>query len=353
MCNHITPIIKIVEYCNFSCGFCRYPHNIHKSAMPFSTFKTIIEKVCEYNMSHGYYKISVTYHGGEPLLWGYNNFLSAMELQKELNEKYPQLIFSNSIQTNGSLLNDQWIDFFKNNQFDIGISIDGPKEINFHKGTKDNQIVLENIHKLSQKHCKFGILSVITNAHDGYADKYYDFLVEHNIHSVGLCYCIYDENNSITVDNRILTDFLKRFFILFYKGEYRLEVREFTNIMKLCLGIKTGACTFSQRQQCGNFYSIRTNGDVFFCDPYTLNSPPIGNILSETFAEIKQHPNLNIIIDSAKNSVLQECSHCKIKSICGGGCFRHCFGKNKNAFCDTFKSLYPYIEEIVKSSIKG
>lgn len=351
MCGHITPIIKVVEYCNYTCSFCRYPHNSHKSIMPFSTFRTIIEKVCEYNMSKGHYQISVIYHGGEPLLWGYNNFVSAIELQKELNKKYPKLVFSNSIQTNGSLLNDQWISFFKKNNFDIGVSVDGPEEINFHKGAQDNKVVLENIHKLSDSQCKFGVLSVITNNHDGYADKYYNFLIEHNIHSVGLCYCIYDENKFITVDNRILTNFLKRFFILYYEGEYRLDVREFTNIIKLSCGIKTGACTFSKRQQCGNFYSIRSNGDVFFCDPYSLNSSPIGNILKETFSEICLNPNLIEIIDSAKDSVLKECSNCEIKEICGGGCFRHCFGKNGNAFCETFKSLYPYVDSIVKSSI--
>lgn len=347
--NQITPIIKVADYCNFTCDFCRYPNNPNKSLMPFSTFRTIVEKACNYNISNGNYQLSIIFHGGEPLLWGYENFTFAIELQKELIQKYPKLVFRNSIQTNGVLLNDRWIDFLSENNFDIGISIDGPEEVNFHKGPTGNKIVLENIHKLSQKDCKFGILSVITNAHAGWADKYYDFLVEHNIHSVGFCYCMYDEETKSTVSNKILTDFLKRFFIRFFEGEYQLNVREFDNVFKLCLGLHTGSCTFAKRQRCGNFFSIRPNGDVFFCDPYTLNVPPLGNILNDTFSDIKVKPELLKIITSSKEGALKECNNCEINSICGGGCYRASFLNGKNAFCDTFKSLYPYIETIVHS----
>ena len=79
------------------------------------------------------------------------------------------------------------------NHFKIGLSIDGPTEVNFHKDKYgDDKRVIENIKKLNDAGCRFGILSVVTDAHKGYADKYYEFLVEHNIHSVGLCYCVYD-----------------------------------------------------------------------------------------------------------------------------------------------------------------
>lgn len=346
-CNRLSTIIKVVDYCNFTCGFCRYPNSHKKTAMPFSTFKTIVEKACDYNVSNGCYQQDLIFHGGEPILWGYDNFVAAIELQRELTEKDPRLSFRNGIQTNGSLLNDSWIDFFQKNSFNIGVSIDGPEEINFHKSNLNNKAVLDNIDKLSQKNCKFGILSVITNEHAGYADKYYDFLVEHNVHSVGFCYCVYDEEKNITVNNDVLTDFLKRFFIRFFEGDYQLNVREFDNVFKLCLGLQTGSCTYSNRQRCGNFLSIRTNGDVLFCDPYSLDTPPLGNILNETFFDIKSKPELLKIIVSAKESALKECDSCEIKNICGGGCYRNTLSNGKNAFCKTFKSLYPYIATFV------
>ena len=346
-----TPIIKVVDYCNFTCDFCRYPNNPHIAKMPFSTFQTIIEKSCDYNLSNGYYQQSVIFHGGEPLLWGFDHFESAIALQKELSKKYPKLVFKNSIQTNGSLLNDHWIDFLSKNGFNIGVSIDGPEDINFHKGPVASNKVLENIHNLSHRNCKFGILSVITNVHAGCADKYYDFLVENNIHSVGLCYCVYDEEKRITVDECVLTDFLKRLFDRYFEGDYQLNVREFDNVIKLCLGIHTNSCTFAKRNKCGNFFSIWPNGDVYFCDPYTLSASPLGNILEESFFDIKRKPGLTRILLSAKESAIKECGSCEINNICGGGCYRNVYSDGKYAFCNTLKKVYPYIESRVRSSI--
>mgnify|MGYP003466838510 CR=1 FL=1 len=345
--DYVAVILKVVDYCNFVCDFCRYPNNENHSAMAFSTYKAIVEKVCDYNLAHGCNHIQIIYHGGEPLLWNYQNYVDAIALQKELTAKYPSLRFKNNIQTNGSLLNQQWIDFFKANNFNIGISIDGPDEINFHKNALGNHVVLDNIRKLSQEGCKFGILSVITNEHAGWADRYYDFLVENNIHSVGLCYCVYDEDKHITVNNNILTEFLQKFFIRYFYGNHKLNVREFESVIKKSLGAPSKLCTFAMRHSCGNYFSIRPNGDVQFCDPFTLGKPAVGNILTETFNDIKNKPDVLSMINRARIGVRNTCDQCEIRNICGGGCFRHTIDDGSNVFCETFKAVYPYIEKII------
>lgn len=345
--NHVTVILKMVDYCNFDCDFCRYPNNKNRNTMSLETYKVIVQKACEYNIHNGCNRLSIIYHGGEPLLWGLDRFKLAIQFQDELRAKYPYLRIRNSIQTNGSLLNHEWIDFFKKNQFNIGLSIDGPDEINFHRNSSGNQIVFDNIKLMRKLDCHFGILSVITDKHAGWADKYYEFLVDNEIHSVGLCYCIYDEDNQITVKNKILTDFLTRFFERYFHGEYRLSVREFESVIRLCLGGKANACTFSYRSGCGNYFSIKPNGDVMFCDPYTLDKPALGNILTETFFDIKVKPELQVIIEGARQSIDNKCKQCDIFDICGGGCFRNLFGGNQNSFCETFKIVWPYIKETV------
>ena len=228
----VSVILKLVDYCNFDCDFCRYPHNTKQNKMPLDTYKSIVAKACEYNISQGNNRLSIIYHGGEPLLWGIELFEKAIEFQNELKKKYPKLAFRNSIQTNGSLLNQKYIDFFKLNHFNIGISIDGPNEINFHKNSTGNQIVFENMKKMREAGCSFGILSVITNAHVGWADKYYDFLVDNDIHSLGFCYCIYDEEKKITVKNDILTEFLKCFFDRYFYGHKIAYAYELGEIIK-------------------------------------------------------------------------------------------------------------------------
>lgn len=345
----ITPILKVTENCNFSCDFCRYHLNNRKSVMDFGMYKTVVEKACDYNVSHGWMHLNVIYHGGEPLLWGIQNFERAIAFQNDMKQKYPGMSFINNIQTNGSLLNQQWIGFLKDNAFHIGVSIDGPEEINFHKNKGGNQIVLHNIQELNQAECHFGILSVITNAHKGMADKYYDFLVENSIHSVGLCYCIYDDKKGLTVDNDILSDFLTKLFNRYYFGNYPLRIREFEYVMQLCLGATTNACTYSNRNKCGYALSILPNGDVFFCDPYSFDTKALGNILVEDFFSIHCSKELTTIINDAKESARRECDNCEIRDICGGGCYRHVFSDGKNAFCKTFKLLYPYIQNTINN----
>ena len=348
---HVTPIIKVVEYCNFSCGFCRYAKNDKKNTMDFETYRTIVEKACDYNISHNCYHLTLIYHGGEPLLWGISNYERAMALQKDLKKKYPSLCLHNSIQTNGYLINQQWIDFFKANDFNIGLSVDGPRECNFHGSSIESQKVLANIHELDLSKCSFGVLSVITNEHKGCADKYYDFLVKNGIHSIGLCYCVYDEKTEKTVTNDVLSDFLIRLFERYYYGSYALSVREFEYPMRYWMGLDTPLCTYSFRSKCGNYYSIGTNGDVNFCDPFSLNGSLVGNIFNNSFDDIKASPELQKIKMRAIDSAHQECDKCSIKNICGGGCFRHVLPSGKHAFCDTFKILYPFIKQTVSKNL--
>lgn len=348
---HVTPIIKVVDYCNFSCGFCRYAKNDKKSTMDFETYKIIVEKACDYNVSHNCNHLTLVYHGGEPLLWGISNYERAMAFQKELKRKYPYICFHNNIQTNGYLINPQWIDFFKANDFNIGISIDGPDEINFHGNSVENQRVLSNIHELGLAKCSFSILSVITDDHRRSADAYYDFLVKNEIHSVGLCFCVYDEKSGKTVTNDVLTGFLTRLFERYYFGSHALSIREFEYPMRYWLGLDFPLCTYSYRRKCGNYYSISSNGDVNFCDPYSLNGSLVGNLINCSFNDIKTSSEMKKIKTMAINSAQQECDKCDIKNICGGGCFRHVLPSGKHAFCDTFKVLYPLIKQTISNSM--
>lgn len=346
----VTVIVKVVDYCNFECDFCRYYLNQNRKKMSLNvvTFKKIIHKACEYNISRDMRHLTVIFHGGEPLLWGIENFKSAMDIEKEFEQKYDGFRFINNIQTNGSLINDEWAVFFNDYNFSIGISIDGPDMINFHKNSAISEnVVLNNIRLLSEHNCKYGILSVITEKHKGHADDYYDFLVRNEIHSVGFCYC-FDSEGEDVVKNETLTSFLIRFFDLYFNGNYKLHVREFEYVMKLCFGIRIEGCTFDFRRSCGNYFSVRPNGDICFCDSYNLQEEALGNILEDDFEIIKKSQRLADILVDVRLTGDNACNMCEIKEICGGGCARHVFPNGEHAFCDTYKVLYPYIYEKVK-----
>lgn len=346
----VSVIVKVVDFCNFECSFCRYFQNKEHlvSSMSIDTFERIIEKASRYNIQHDLHHLTVIFHGGEPLLWGIDKFRLAIEYEKKFSKQNNNFKFTNDIQTNGSLINKEWAEFFKENNFSIGISIDGPNEINFHRNRLlPDDIVLKNIKYLRELKCHFGILSVITDMHKDCADAYYEFLVQNEIHSVGFCYC-FDPNEKNIVSNEALSKFLIKLFDIFFYGSYRLHIREFEFVMKLCLNMSIEGCTFDYRKSCGNFFTITPIGDIHFCDSYDLNDISLGNINNNNFDDIKNNSILKDIINNARGSMIDTCNICQIKDICAGGCSRHVLSNGKNAFCNTFKILYPHIKDVIK-----
>ena len=127
----ISPIIKVTEMCNFDCVFCRYSnHKQNTGIMNVDIVKKILEESAEINAETNQ-KVKVLFHGGEPLLWGIERFYEIYEYEKELSDK-TGVKFTNSIQTNASLIDDEWIRFFKTSHIGIGISLDGPIGVNAH-----------------------------------------------------------------------------------------------------------------------------------------------------------------------------------------------------------------------------
>ena len=266
-------ILKVVDYCNYSCPFCGYAQSCKtsKSSMDLTVFQRAIEQAGEYNIANGVWHLSVVFHGGEPLLWGETNFRKAIELEKQFLSTHEGFCFYNNIQTNGSLINGSLLEFFRENQFNVGVSLDGPSDINYHNHNEEH-LVLSNIRRLMDSNCNIRLLSVITDHHYGQANQYYDFLVENHIRNVGLCFCV-DEGNRTIVDSTILLEFLIQLYQRCRRDNFRIHIREFENIINCCKGriddpSISHCCTFSRRSVCGCYYSVLPNGDVVTDGPF-------------------------------------------------------------------------------------
>lgn len=221
----ISPIIKVTEMCNFDCAFCRYSnHKQNTGIINVDTVKKILRESAEINVKTNS-KVKVLFHGGELLLWGIEHFYEIYEYEKELSDK-TGVKFTNSIQTNASLIDDDWISFFKTSHIGIGISLDGPIGTNAHFSRDESLSFKKTIavlNKLKKQKVPFGILSVITNKHiaNG-AEGFYDFLVENSIKNCGLYYC-YNPDDECSVDAEKLGYYLSDLFDLYFDGEARIE----------------------------------------------------------------------------------------------------------------------------------
>ena len=346
--NTIAPIIKLTEICNYSCHFCRYANHPQANCIiKVEDVKRILLETVKYNVSRGSAHVKVIFHGGEPLLWGLERFRTIMDYEEALSAEY-EVRFVNSIQTNGYLLDERWVDLLKKNHFSVGISLDGPGDLNGHYGKEGNEEsvsnVLANIHLLKHAEVPFGILSVITDAHTNHAKEFYEYWINNGIENVGLCFC-YNPEDKETVDCQKLSTFLIELFDLYFYNRSKINIREFNNAIQRKMTKKAGICTFACREKCGHFLTIDSHMRVMFCDDYDLSKNSIIGNLSETgFEEIVVSEKYQHMVGQSHRIAVDKCCHCEVLDFCGTGCNRNDTSA-ENYFCPTYKALYSHISE--------
>lgn len=352
--NHINPIIKLTETCNYNCYFCRYAnHRQTDDGISVDIVKKIIHQCAEYNSGNNIRNMNIIFHGGEPLLYDIKKFESIMEYERFLlNEG---IHISNSIQTNASMINNEWLDFFAKNEFSVGISLDGPLGLNGHIGTSATEAekcAVNTYHRLREKSIDCGFLCVITQRHLSRVNEFFDFFIENNVHSIGLCYC-YNKIDNENVNPVELGEFLKELYDLYFFSSSRINIREFDMATRIVLNRPRNECAMSCRKSCGNFLTLTPEGNVEFCDDYDLNRTGIlGNINYDTIIEMLKSDVYQEKHREAVNIVDHKCEKCEVFHICKSGCMRNDTNKG-NYFCETYKIIYPYIEERVKMYLQS
>jgi uncharacterized protein len=303
-------------------------------------------------------KITFIWHGGEPLSAGINFFNSAMKFQNQYKSK--NITFRNNIQTNATLINSEWINFFKLHNFNIGISIDGPEEIhNLHrvfpngKGSFSN--VLSGIHLVQENKLDFGCLAVITNNSTKKAEDIFNFFINEKILSFDVLPCIdFIDDKNYAISSLNYANFLIELFDLWFNNDDpRIKIRFFDNILLSMLGGKVLLCKFSGN--CSNFFTIKENGDIFPCDKFIGNPElKLGNICEDNLDDILKSNNFKYFsFDVGLISIA--CQKCKWLSLCNGGCSYNRYAKRKlftdlNTFCKANKMVFTHIEKVLQNS---
>ena len=232
------------------------------------------------------------WHGGEPLLAGIDFYQKIILLENELNVYGKKIC--NHIQTNATLLTDNWVDFLVGNDFNVGISLDGPKEIQdvnrpTISGGGSFDSVMKGL-KLFQEREKFpSIISVVTNESLGNANKIFDFFVENKIKRfLPKDCCERDETGkflpfSTTPDEYV--DFLIELFECWMsKNDPTIEIRNLYQIIRGVVGGKTTLCEYSGR--CHLFLTIEYDGTIGGCDSFPVKNYPMGNINDSAVSSI-------------------------------------------------------------------
>lgn len=339
--------------CNLKCKYCFY-HSISSARdirdygfLSEDTLKKIIQKSSAY-CNGGNCVIGL--QGGEPLLIGLSFYKKLIEYVKEFSNG---TTFSFSLQTNGTLITDKWAKFFKENNFLIGISLDGTKNIHNlnridYKNEETFNKVMHGIKVLEKYNVDFNILTVVTSALCKKIENAYKFFKKNNFRYLQFIPCLEPiENITLSLKEYSITkeeyrDFLINLFDLWYTDAINnnyISIRFFDNIVGLFLNQDYEAC--DMKGVCSCQHIIESDGSVYPCDFYSYESYKIGNISNDSF-DYMHHNALDFLKHSISTS--SKCQSCKYYYICRNGCRRHRENQDNslNYFCEAYYEFYSY-----------
>jgi len=362
---NIELLIKPTSYdCNLNCSYCFYKpvkelYPKEKPRMDLLTLEILISKALKYSSGGS---AVFSWQGGEPLLSGLEFFKKIIELQKKYGRAGQKV--GNSVQTNGLLLDEKWLQLFKEYKNFLGVSIDGDREMQecFRKGSFNG--AMRAVKMLKESGVEFNILTVINSNNVKKPQELYDFYIGNDLRYVQLIPCAEVEPggqlSTPSVTPEEYGKFLCEFFDLWYKnGEPEISVRIFDNLLELAAGLSPGYCGF--KDKCNHYLVVEANGDVYPCDFFVQKKWLLGNVKDCGFEELFEKAGMEFSL--LKNTLSEKCLVCEWKFICKGGCpkYREVYsvtlpGKagqspysTPDYFCEAYKLLYKYAYGRIKA----
>lgn len=313
--------------CNLRCSYCYYleKKDLYPDDKQFVMSDALLEKfVKEYIESQTTSAVVFTWHGGETLMRNIDFYKKAILLQKKYAGGRQ---IDNTLQTNGTLLTDDWCRFFKENNFLIGISIDGPQQ--FHdkyRKTKDKRPsfykVMKGIELLKKHDVDFNVMAVVNDYNVDYPLDFYNFFKSIGAQFIQFSPIVEQIEGKMAPWNVPADkwgDFLIAIFDEWVKQDVgQVFIQMFDSALANWVGAEPGVCIFAK--ECGHAGVMEFNGDVYACDHFVFPEYKIGNIYSSSLMEMMYSPKqINFGKDKYEMQP-QQCKRCKYQFACRGEC---------------------------------
>lgn len=339
--------------CNMHCRYCFYydvsEHRKIKSygIMSEEVMHALIDRSLALSEDA---TITYAFQGGEPTLAKISYFKQFVAYVNKHRKKHT---IHYALQTNAILLNEEWADFFLENKFLIGISLDGYAELHdYFRIDKNHQNtfkkVMKSINLLKDKGVEFNILSVLNSTLAKHPQKLFSFYLKNDLKYVQLIPCIPgldEENNPYSLSPKQFSSFYKKYFDLWLeelkKGNY-MSVTLFDNIIPMFIGRLPQQC--GMLGKCAPQFVIESNGDVFPCDFYVLDEYQCGNIINDDLSALAQKEVLIKFLQEERRNC-KACDDCPFISICHRNCKRLNLAYYNEHYCGYREFLeYAYMD---------
>jgi uncharacterized protein len=354
--------------CNLDCAYCFY---LDREADPYSALPgrrmtdETLERLVDTYLFYSYPNSTFAFQGGEPTLAGPEFYEKLVKLQHQYGRSGS---VANAMQTNGVLLSDRWCELFKQYNWLIGISIDGPEAIHdryrYNKqGAGTWRKVMNGVELLKKHRVEFNVLCVVSQANAGRAAEIYRYFRSLGIEHIQ--YIPLSEFDGLgqplpfTITPEQYGLFLCETFDLWWPERRKVRIRYFDNIAEAVAGQKPGTCTM--HETCDSYVVVEFNGDVYPCDFFVEKEWKLGNVNFDSWSEIARKQRRNQF--AAKKTIAHpECQACEYQAICHGGCPKHRRDPHRSFedldyFCAAYKMIFkkavePFQKEIQRMAGK-
>ena len=312
-----------------ACKYCFYHEIAEGRAVPDRGRMSdeTLEELVRQAMAYAEGLVTFAFQGGEPTLAGLPFFRRAVELQRKLAR--PGLQVQNTIQTNGTLVDDEWAEFFRENGFLVGLSIDGPERLNDaarvtagDSGTHTR--VMRTVRTLYKHGVDFNVLSVVTSRSATRAGEIYRFMRKNRFDYLQFIPCMSEtpaHPNPWAVEPEVYGRFLCSLFDLWYPDFMAgnvIDIRMFSNLAQMAAGFAPEECGMCGR--CTTYFAVESDGSVYPCDFYTSDEWRLGSV-GDGFATLYASEKSRRFMEESVPKPA-ECLACPWFALCRGGCRR-------------------------------
>ena len=359
-------------HCNLACKYCYYleKNKLYPTAQRHLMSDEMLEQFTrEYIEAQTMSQVLFTWHGGEPLLRSIDFYRKALSLQ----QKYAGgRRIDNVIQTNGTLLTDEWCEFFAQNHWLVGISIDGPQPYHDHyrltaAGKPSWQKVMQGIKLLKKHGVEWNAMAVVNAYNVNHPLEFYRFFKENGCkflqftpiverqtrHEDGRTLASLADKNEIPLSEASVTPEQWGYFLCAIFDEWvrkdvgKIFVEIFDCTLANWMGISPGICAYSK--ECGHAGVMEHNGDVYSCDHFVFPEYKLGNIRDHSLIDMLYGEQQQEFSRLKHSSLPRQCKECDMEFACHGECPKNRFMKDKygdsglNYLCPGYYYYYQHV----------
>lgn len=359
-------------HCNLACKYCYYleKNKLYPTAQRHLMSDEMLEQFTrEYIEAQTMNQVLFTWHGGEPLLRSIDFYRKALSLQ----QKYAGgRRIDNVIQTNGTLLTDEWCEFFAQNHWLVGISIDGPQPDHDHyrltaAGKPSWQKVMQGIKLLKKHGVEWNAMAVVNAYNVNHPLEFYRFFKENGCqflqftpiverltrHEDGRTLASLADKDEISLSEASVAPEQWGYFLCAIFDEWvrkdvgKIFVEIFDCTLANWMGVSPGICAYSK--ECGHAGVMEHNGDVYSCDHFVFPEYKLGNIRDQSLIDMLYGEQQREFSRLKHSSLPRQCKECDMEFACHGECPKNRFMKDKygdsglNYLCPGYYHYYQHV----------